>query len=424
MIKKPMMAKRTTKAAPAKKKTVAAKKKTVAAKKPMTVAGKTVKKYQVGGPAMGSPRANPTATVGMQRPTITPGMTAPQMRQAYGQSAGMNRAEAQRRNASMATPAARSASGGFLGGMLARQGMTPRPGMGGSMIANNGGGLIPNNSGGMGRGMPVTPAQFEQSLGADRNNYVRNERGDFFLRPPPGTTPAQAEQMYRAQMARLQAMQQGAGGSMIANNGGGMMSPPNSRPRPVPMNQPVITPPPRLNIPGITPPMNRPVRTPPQPQGMPQGMSPAMQQYAQMMQQRQGMQGLGAAQGRRTYYPEFQEQGLFHEVSPQEQQRRMQMVGSSPRAIDMPPQERMDPAMQQQSMQGMQRMEYQPPQPLTQEQLQQLQQFGTPLPRFRKGGEAKKKAAAQGRMAKPAGRGRTTKPAVRGRMAKPTRGKK
>lgn len=44
--------------------------------------------------------------------------------------------------------------------------------------------------------------------------------------------------------------------------------------------------------------------------------------------------------------------------------------------------------------------------------------------RFRKGGEAKKKAAAQGRMAKPAGRGRTTKPAVRGRMAKPTRGKK
>lgn len=89
MTKKPMMAKRATKAAPAKK-TMAAKKKTMAAKKPMTVAGKTVKKYQVGGPAMGtmpkgmagtlgSPRAKPTTTVtpvktppktvGMQRPT-------------------------------------------------------------------------------------------------------------------------------------------------------------------------------------------------------------------------------------------------------------------------------------------------------------------------------------------------------------------
>lgn len=131
MTKKPMMAKRTTKAAPAKK-TVAAKKKTMAAKKPMTVAGKTVKKYQVGGPAMGtmpkgmagtlgSPRAKPTTTVtpvktppktvGMQRPTITPGMTAAQMRQAYGQSMGLNKAEAQRRNAGMATD-----FGGALGG--------------------------------------------------------------------------------------------------------------------------------------------------------------------------------------------------------------------------------------------------------------------------------------------------------------------
>jgi hypothetical protein len=242
-----------------------------------------------------------------------------------------------------------------------------------------GGGLIPNNPGGMGRGMPITPAQFEQSLGADRNNYVRNDRGDFFLRPPPGTTPAQAEQMYRAQMARLQAMQQGAGGSMIANNGGGLIPPPNSRPRPVPMNQPVITPPPRPNVPGITPPMNRPVRTPPPRQGMPQGMSPAMQLYAEQYGQ-------------------------------MPQQREM-----SPETIDL-----RDPAMAARYGHLLGRE----PQPLTQEQLQQLQQFGTPLPRFRKGGEAKKKAAAQGRMAKPAGRGRTTKPAVRGRMAKPTRGKK
>lgn len=131
MTKKPMMAKRATKAAPAKK-TMAAKKKTMAAKKPMTVAGKTVKKYQVGGPAMGampkgmagtlgSPRAKPTTTVtpaktppktvGMQRPTIAPGMTAAQMRQAYGQSMGLNKAEAQRRNAGMATD-----FGGALGG--------------------------------------------------------------------------------------------------------------------------------------------------------------------------------------------------------------------------------------------------------------------------------------------------------------------
>jgi hypothetical protein len=292
--------------------------------------------------------------------------------------------------------------------------------MGGSMIANNGGGLIPNNAGGMGRGMPVTPAQFEQSLGADRNNYVRNERGDFFLRPPPGTTPAQAEQMYRAQTARLQAMQQGAGGSMIANNGGGLIPPPNSRP----------------NVPGITPPMNRPVRTPPPRQGMPQGMDPAMQQYAQMMQRRQGMpqqgqmpsmmqgmQGLGAAQGMQ------QGRGVPSQISDLYggQQRPPMMQGMQAQGMPaMPPMRQlgagqplnrapaqgMDPSMQQEANRQL-------------EQAAQLGMQGLQAPaRFRKGGEAKKKAAAQGRMAKPAGRGRTTKPAVRGRMAKPTRGKK
>lgn len=371
MIKKPMMAKRTTKAAPAKKKTVAAKKKTVAAKKPMTVAGKTVKKYQVGGPAMGSPRANPTATVGMQRPTITPGMTAPQMRQAYGQSAGMNRAEAQRRNASMATPAARSASGGFLGGMLARQGMTPRPGMGGSMIANNGGGMIPNNAGGM---------------------------------------------------------------------GGGMMSPPNSRP----------------NVPGITPPMNRPVRTPPPRQGM-QGMDPAMQQYAQMMQRRQGMpqqgqmppmaqgmQGLGAAQGMNPdaqpqvgYYSGTLGQPLTFNQGPMPQQGMQGM--SAARGMDPDAQQRFEALMRQQMLglqsdpargynSGMNLPQPQQRGTLTaadEQMFPGISNASNQAPaRFRKGGEAKKKAAAQGRMAKPAGRGRTTKPAVRGRMAKPTRGKK
>jgi hypothetical protein len=347
---------------PAAKKVMAKK---PAAKKVMAKGKVPVQKYQVGGVA--APARTTMAT--------TPARTT------------------------AATPAARPAPSGFLGGMLARQGMTPRssqavpPGTPipadrrpkGGMVSPVGGGLIPNNPGGMSRGMPTTPAQFEQSLGADRNNYVRNDRGDFFLRPPPGTTPAQAEQMYRAQMARLQAMQQGAGGSMIANNGGGLIPPPNSRPRPVPMNQPVITPPPRPNVPGITPPMNRPVRTPPQPQGMPQGMSPAMQQYAQMMQQRQGM--------------------------PQQGQQFMQSVRAG--APTAGPTAQVYPAM---------------PQPLTQQQLQQLQQLGQPLnqapARFKGGGEAKKKAAAQGRMAKPAGRGRTTKPAVRGRMAKPTRGKK
>ena len=81
MTKKPMMAKRATKAAPAKK--------TMAAKKPMTVAGKTVKKYQVGGPAMGtmpkgmagtlgSPRAKPTTTV---TPVKTPPKTGGMLQQ-------------------------------------------------------------------------------------------------------------------------------------------------------------------------------------------------------------------------------------------------------------------------------------------------------------------------------------------------------
>jgi hypothetical protein len=173
---------------------------------------------------------------------------------------------------------------------------------------------------------------------------------------------------YNAVQQRVQQM-----GGLQSNNGAGLMSPPNQRPRPVPMNQPVITPPPRqgmpqgmmppsrINIPGITPPMNRPVRTPPQPQGMPQGMNPAMQLYA----------------------------GQYGQM-PQQQMPSTSQLGQGGQ------------------MQGLgvgQRLSQQP-QPLTQEQLQQLQQFGTPIPTgFKRGGEAKKKKApAQGRMAKPARR--------------------
>ncbi len=198
--KKPMMAKRATKAAPAKK--------TMAAKKPMTVAGKTVKKYQVGGPAMGtmpkgmvgtlgSPRAKPTTTVGMQRPTIAPGMTAAQMRQAYGQSMDLNKAEAQRRNAGMATD-----FGGALGGAQPPRFTNYGPGSGqfqqpgvqgrqpgmpmGGIQSNNGAGMIANNPGALTGGMNqndmarqqlmqqgMTPQQIQAQEAAIRQEMLR-----------------------------------------------------------------------------------------------------------------------------------------------------------------------------------------------------------------------------------------------------------
>jgi hypothetical protein len=331
--KKPMMAKRTTKAAPAKKKMMAS------AKKPMTVKGKKVQKYQVGG--MAAP-TRITANTPAQRSVATPGGPSATMppsnprvvRPRPPQTGGVN---------------PRPAAPGVGYGGIGRPGAQGRPGQG--MISNNSGGMM---------GQSPEYAQMNQLLS------TMDPRSPF----------------YNAVQQRVQQM-----GGLQSNNGGGMMSPPNQRPRPVPMNQPVITPPPRqgmpqgmpqgmmppsrINIPGITPPMNRPVRTPPQPQGMPQGMNPAMQLYAEQQGQMppmvQGMQGMDP-----RMHPDYQ----------------------SPETIDL-----RDPAMA---------ARYghlgRGPQPLTQEQRQQLQQFGTPLPRFRKGGEAKKKAAAQGRMAKPARR--------------------
>jgi hypothetical protein len=170
--------------------------------------------------------------------------------------------------------------------------------------------------------------------------------------------------------------------------------------------------------------MNQPVITPPPRQGMPQGMDPAMQQYAQMMQQRQGM----PQQGQMPSMMQGMQQGrgVPSQISDLYGGQRQGMQGMS-------------------AAQGMnpdRQVSYFPGTPPEMRQQQQPQQRGTLTAadeqmfpgisnasnqapaRFRKGGEAKKKAAAQGRMAKPAGRGRTTKPAVRGRMAKPTRGKK
>ena len=146
-----------------------------------------------------------------------------------------------------------------------------------------------------------------------------------------------------------------------------------------------------------------------------------------MQQLGQGMQGLGAARGMNPDRQVYFLPGTPPEMR-QQYQRQLEQSMQQPQSRGMPQQGREVPSQISDLYGGQRQPSTQQRQPLTQEQLQQLQQFGTPLnqapARFRKGGEAKKKAAAQGRMAKPAGRGRTTKPAVRGRMAKPTRGKK
>jgi hypothetical protein len=128
-----------------------------------------------------------------------------------------------------------------------------------------------------------------------------------------------------------------------------------------------------------------------------------MQQYAQMMQQRQGMPQQGQmppmAQG-------MQRMSAAQGMNPDRQVSYFPGTPPEMRQQQQPQQRGTLTAADEQMFPGISNASNQAP------------------ARFRKGGEAKKKAAAQGRMAKPAGRGRTTKPAVRGRMAKPTRGKK
>jgi hypothetical protein len=192
-------------------------------------------------------------------------------------------------------------------------------------------------------------------------------------------------------------------------------------------------------------------------QGMPQqGQMPSMMQG---MQQGRGVpsQISDLYGGQRQGMPQ---QGMqrMDPAMQQQYQRQLEQSMQQPQSRGMPQQGRGVPSQisdlyggQRQGMQGMsaaqgmnpdRQVSYFPGTPPEMRQQQQPQQRGTLTAadeqmfpgisnasnqapaRFRKGGEAKKKAAAQGRMAKPAGRGRTTKPAVRGRMAKPTRGKK
>lgn len=175
--KKPMMAKRTTKAAPAKKKMM------TSAKKPMTVAGKKVRKYQVGGPAMATsptamnPGRKPVSPV--QQPKVPP------------KQPGMSQ--------------------GFPKG---RPGMPGMPGQG--MIANNGGpmmGQSPNYAQAnelLSRMDPRSPfygaiqQRLQQTGGLQANNG-----GNMIANNPGGMGMLSPEQIARNNMARQQLMQQG-----------------------------------------------------------------------------------------------------------------------------------------------------------------------------------------------------------------------
>lgn len=175
--KKPMMAKRATKAAPAKKKMM------TSAKKPMTVAGKKVRKYQVGGPAMATsptamnPGRKPVSPV--QQPKVPP------------KQPGMSQ--------------------GFPKG---RPGMPGMPGQG--MIANNGGpmmGQSPNYAQAnelLSRMDPRSPfygaiqQRLQQTGGLQANNG-----GPMIANNPGGMGMLSPEQIARNNMARQQLMQQG-----------------------------------------------------------------------------------------------------------------------------------------------------------------------------------------------------------------------
>ena len=429
MTKKPMMAKRATKAAPAKK-TMAAKKKTMAAKKPMTVAGKTVKKYQVGGPAMGtmpkgmagtlgSPRAKPTTTVtpaktppktvGMQRPTIAPGMTAAQMRQAYGQSMGLNKAEAQRRNAGMATD-----FGGALGG--ARPGGFTNYGPGSGQFQQEAPPAYQYNPQTSGRSDPrAIAARQEQERQRIMQEQMMQGGGLGGGMPPNQRPPAQVVGGPRPPMPPKQGLIANNPGAMVQGGLYGGMQPVD----------------PMGGVPANLRPMNQNDRA--RQQLMQQGMTP-QQIQAQEAAIRQEMLRRGMPLGQGVGLPVGPRQGMGTPPAPprmtpqQLQQLQQQMAqnargmgmglpGGTQQQMGMPFGQPMTP-QQMRDQEAAWLLHDRDPQQLTPQQRQligvpsqqQMGVQGAPAPRqaagFRKGGAVakKKKAAAttRGRMAKPA----------------------
>ena len=173
--KKPMMAKRTTKAAPAKKKMMAS------AKKPTTVAGKKVKKYQVGGNV-----TNPGRPSGM--PPSNPRVTRP------GTAGNMPQAAGNMPRTGGVSPRPAPANVGY-GGMLGNMGRG-RPGM----PANPGQGMVANNRG---------------SITGQSPNYA--QANELLARMDPRSP------FYNAIQQGVQQM--GQAGGLQANNPGGMMNP-------------------------------------------------------------------------------------------------------------------------------------------------------------------------------------------------------
>lgn len=171
--KKPMMAKRTTKAAPAKKKMMAS------TKKPMTVAGKKVGKYQVGGTVSnpGGPSAMPPSNPRVIRPGTAGNMPTKVAPKTGGVS-----------------PRPAPAKVGYGGRMRNMQ----VPGQG--MVANNGGAMM---------GQSPDYAQASQLLAR------MDPRSPF----------------YNAIQQRVQQM-----GGLQANNGGPMMNPQGSSPAQIAQN--------------------------------------------------------------------------------------------------------------------------------------------------------------------------------------------
>lgn len=341
MTKKPMMAKRATKAAPAKK-TMAAKKKTMAAKKPMTVAGKTVKKYQVGGPAMGtmpkgmagtlgSPRAKPTTTVTpVKTPPKTVGMQAPPAYQYNPKTSGRSdpRAIAARQEQERQRIMQQMGQGGaqVIG---QRPPMPPKQGL----IANNGG-----------------------ALGAQSPDYA--QASQLLSRMDPRSP------FYNAIQQRVQQM-----GGMQSNNGAGLIA----------------------NNPGaLTGGMNQNDRA--RQQLMQQGMTPQQiqAQEAAIRQEmlRRGMplgQGVGLPVGPRQGMVQAGQGGLYGQPmgtqgmprpqigTPEQERARMQqmMAGNSTRQMTPQQIQAQQDAMRQQLMQaGMTPI----PQQMTPQQIQGLQQ--------------------------------------------------
>lgn len=390
MTKKPMMTKRATKAAPAKK-TMAAKKKTMAAKKPMTVAGKTVKKYQVGGPAMGtmpkgmagtlgSPRAKPTTTVTpVKTPPKTVGMQAPPAYQYNPKTSGRSdpRAIAARQEQERQRIMQQMGQGGaqVIG---QRPPMPPKQGL----IANNGG-----------------------ALGAQSPDYA--QASQLLSRMDPRSP------FYNAIQQRVQQM-----GGMQSNNGAGLIA----------------------NNPGaLTGGMNQNDRA--RQQLMQQGMTPQQiqAQEAAIRQEmlRRGMplgQGVGLPAGQGINYPgqvvrqspevEAQKAALVQQLQQQmaqnarglgmglpggSQQMTPQQIQGLQQGLEqgLPELDGYRQQLMQQARQDAMRQQGMDPQLIQAEMARTTGVLGTLAPRqFRKGGAVAKKkkpaATTRGRMAKPA----------------------